>query len=89
MAFFVVMLLFGFFCGWRGFCHRTESDLFLFLFYENSYLSNQVKDHLKKLLQEHQIIILHAVVCTMKSHFIHVFCYTNGEDKRQCYAVFF
>ena len=28
--FCVVMLLFGFFCGWRGFCHRTESDLFLF-----------------------------------------------------------
>ena len=29
--FFVVALLFGFFWGWRGFCHRTESDLFLFL----------------------------------------------------------
>ena len=25
------MLLFGLFCGCRGFCHRTESDLFLFL----------------------------------------------------------
>ena len=24
-------LLFGLFCGCRGFCHRTESDLFLFL----------------------------------------------------------
>ena len=30
--FCVVMLLFGFFCRCRGFCHRTESDLFLFLF---------------------------------------------------------
>ena len=29
---FVVMLLFGFFCGCRGFCHKTESDLCLFLF---------------------------------------------------------
>ena len=27
----VVMLLFGFFCGCMGFCHRTESDIFLFL----------------------------------------------------------
>ena len=27
----VVMMLFGFFfCGCRGFCHRTESDVFLF-----------------------------------------------------------
>ena len=31
MAFCVVTLLFGFFCGCRGFCHRSESDLFLFL----------------------------------------------------------
>ena len=29
--FYVVTLLFGLFCGCRGFCHRTESDLFLFL----------------------------------------------------------
>ena len=29
----VVTLLFGFFCGCRGFCHMTESDLFLFLLY--------------------------------------------------------
>ena len=28
----VVTLLFGFFCGCRGFCHRTESDLLLFSF---------------------------------------------------------
>ena len=30
-VFYVVKLLFGLFCGWRGFCHWTESDLFLFL----------------------------------------------------------
>ena len=31
VAFFVVVtLLFGFFCGRRGFCYRTESDLFPF-----------------------------------------------------------
>ena len=32
-GFFVlwVTLLFGFFCGCRGFCPKTESDLFLFL----------------------------------------------------------
>ena len=35
VAFCVVMLLFGFFCGCRGFCSRTESDLFLFLFMLN------------------------------------------------------
>ena len=29
--FYVVTLLFGFFCGYCGFCHGTESDLFLFL----------------------------------------------------------
>ena len=29
--FCVVALLFGFFCGCRGFYDRTESDLFLFL----------------------------------------------------------
>ena len=29
----VVTLLFGFFCWYRGFCYRTESDLFLFSFY--------------------------------------------------------
>ena len=28
--FCVVTLLFGFFCGSRGFCHNTESDLFFF-----------------------------------------------------------
>ena len=28
---YVVTLLFGFFCGCRDFCHRTESDLFIFL----------------------------------------------------------
>ena len=28
--FCVVMLHFGFFCGCRGFCQRTESDPFLF-----------------------------------------------------------
>ena len=30
--FCVVVSIFGFFCGCRGFCHRTESDLFLFFF---------------------------------------------------------
>ena len=30
-VFYVVTLLFGFSCGCRGFCHMTESDLFLFL----------------------------------------------------------
>ena len=32
-VFYVVTLLFGCFCEFRGFCHRTESDLFLILFY--------------------------------------------------------
>ena len=38
LRFCVVTLLFGFFCGCRGFCHRTESDLFLFLFTSQSTL---------------------------------------------------
>ena len=29
-VFYVVTMLFGFFCGCMGVCHRTESDLFLF-----------------------------------------------------------
>ena len=29
--FCVVTLLFRFFCGCRGYCHRTKSDLFFFL----------------------------------------------------------
>ena len=29
-VFYVVMLLFGFFCGCRGFCHRAELDHFFF-----------------------------------------------------------
>ena len=32
-------MLFGFFCGCRGFCQRTESDLFLFLFLSESEFS--------------------------------------------------
>ena len=39
-VFYVVTLLFGFFCGYRGFCHRTESDRFLFLItYQTAYKS--------------------------------------------------
>ena len=30
-VFYVVTMLFGFFCGCMGVCHRTESDLFLFV----------------------------------------------------------
>ena len=30
-VFYVVTLLFGFFCECKGVCHRAESDLFLFL----------------------------------------------------------
>ena len=29
-VFYVFMLLFGFSCKCRGFCHRTPSDIFLF-----------------------------------------------------------
>ena len=30
-VFYVVTMLFGFFCGCMGVCHRTKSDLFLFV----------------------------------------------------------
>ena len=36
-VFYVGMLFFGFFCGCKGFCHRTESELFLFLLINMSY----------------------------------------------------
>ena len=39
--FCVVTLLFGFFCWCRGFCHRNESDLFLYLLGWNE-LRNEV-----------------------------------------------
>ena len=34
-GFYVVKLLFGFFCECRGFCHRTQSDILLFLYMNN------------------------------------------------------
>ena len=48
VAFYVVTLLFGLFCGCRGFYHRTESDLFLFLlrkyiFGEERYTIQKIK----------------------------------------------
>ena len=33
----VVTLLFGFFCRCKGFCHRAESDLFLFSYVETIF----------------------------------------------------
>ena len=41
-VFYVVTMLFGLFCECRGFCHRTESELFLFvlhMFYLRQILS--------------------------------------------------
>ena len=34
VVFLCFTLLIGFFCGCRGFCYRTESDLFHFLWYD-------------------------------------------------------
>ena len=39
-VFCVVTLVFGVFCGCRGFCHRTESDLCLFLSLYQTWKSN-------------------------------------------------
>ena len=38
--FCVVAMSFGFFCGRRGFCHRTESDIFLFLIVDGKSSTN-------------------------------------------------
>ena len=35
-VFMLSRCFFGLFCGCRGFCHRTESDLFLFLLLTHS-----------------------------------------------------
>ena len=40
-VFYVVMLLFGFLCECRGFCHRIESDLFLFLLSERGQFNKE------------------------------------------------
>ena len=37
-VFYVVTMFFGFFCGCMGVCHRTESDLFLFVFTAGQYI---------------------------------------------------
>ena len=52
--FYVVTSLFGLFCGCSGFCHRTESDLFLFL------SSNNLEFHIRKFryrIDSHQLLI--------------------------------
>ena len=46
-TFYVVTLLFGFFCGCRGFCHRTESDLFFFLILYTGKFSPFLPSHQK------------------------------------------
>ena len=64
-VFCVVKLLFGFFCGCRGFCHRTESDLFLFIFIFYCFSSLQIwsKDFLKIFLNHHfQHYIRHCCI---------------------------
>ena len=41
-VFYVVPLVYGFFCGCRGFGHRTESDPFLFSYY--TYFAKNIKN---------------------------------------------
>ena len=68
--FCVVTLLFGFFCGCKGFCHRTESDLFLFLRRE----INQIKT-----IPEHLVGWLGLVWCICSL----VGCSTNGLQRER------
>ena len=55
VAYYVVTLLFGFFCEWRGVCHRTGSDIFLFLLHLSqissffSYIDKISKGHIRSL----------------------------------------
>ena len=43
-VFYVDMMLFGFLCGCRGFCHRTESGLILFLIVTQSRGHKHLQD---------------------------------------------
>ena len=53
----VVVLLFGFFYGCRGFCHRTQSDLFLFFSWMNDGINEQInEDKTAQGLQCHPLI---------------------------------
>ena len=59
--FYVVALLFVFFCGCRGFCHRTESDLFLFSLeiFLTLYLLGRIKRNQAAVFWCEWIIIKH------------------------------
>ena len=41
LHFCIVTLRFVFFCAWRGFWHRNESDLFFFLFTREEHIDNE------------------------------------------------
>ena len=59
--FYVVTLRFGLFCGCRCFCHRIESDLFLFLFHQFHDLYTKLNIHrLRVVFMEHLQWMWHA-----------------------------
>ena len=73
-CFRVVALLFGFFCGCSGLCHRTESDLFLFSF---SY---------EYIRHEYVIALLHNVLPPRCMNFS---LHTSRHTIRQPFFLFF
>ena len=54
----VVTLLFGFFCRYRGFCHRTESDLFLFVLCYRTHNWIHITIHFKILILAFNFLII-------------------------------
>ena len=97
VAFFgVVTLLFGFFCRYSGFCHRTESDLILFLLGGSARLNSNVHQYKKQIRQAVAAIVfqclkifkIHLHIYNVKSHLQYNFLYYNiSIDCTKCVSV--
>ena len=83
--FCVVTLLFVFFCRCRGFCHRTDSDLFLFLFRNyNVYVfifQLPVKSYLHFCVLDNTTVVLNGKVRIPLTGFrVKGFCHMTESD---------
>ena len=83
-VFYVVTLLFGLSCGCRGFCHRTESDMFHFLLVFGWYLS--IKPWLFNCCTSAVDIILYTLInwCNLSCDLIYYECLSNIFGTNNC-----
>ena len=77
---YVVILPFWQFCWCRGFCHRTESDLFLFLFlYQCLHRYEFENDEV-----ERNSSGICSVLCYMYKYWISLYCANSKETHKSC-----